>query len=52
MRLKNEIEQAELEGFVSTQDVTHQTKEKKRKPRHRNRKTRKVVKEDDKEEEQ
>ncbi len=35
MRLKNEIAQAELEGFVPTQDITHATKEKKKKPRHR-----------------
>lgn len=52
IRLKNEIPQEELEGFVPTNDeVTHASKEKKNKARHRNRKTRKVVKSDDKEEE-
>ena len=50
LRLKDEIPQAELEGFVATQNVAHSTKEKKKKPRHRNRKTRKVVKSDDEEE--
>jgi len=52
IRLKNEIPQEELEGFVASNDeVAHSSKEKKKKPRHRNRKTRKVVKSDDKEEE-
>ena len=51
MRLKAEIEQVELDGFVPTQNKAHKTKEKKKKPRHRNRKTRKVVKPEDKEEE-
>ena len=51
MRLKAEIEQVELEGFEATQNTAHKTKEKKKKPRHRNRKTRKVVKQEDKEEE-
>ncbi len=50
IRLKNEIEQAELEGFIPTQNVAHSTKEKKKKPRHRNKKTKNVVKSDDKKE--
>lgn len=53
MRQKNDIPQEVLEGFESlTQDkVTHVTKEKKNKTRHRNRKTRKDAKSEDKEEE-
>lgn len=51
MRLKNEIKREELEGFVATKNLAHSTKEKKNKPRHRNRKTRKEVKSDDNEEE-
>ncbi len=47
LRLKNEIEQAELDGFIPTQHVAHLTKEKKKKPRHRNKKRKKVVKSDD-----
>jgi len=44
LRLKTEIEQAELEGFEPIQNKAHKTKEKKKKPRHRHRKTRKAVK--------
>jgi len=51
MRLKDEIPQEELDGFVPNQNTAHSSKEKKNKPRHRNRKTRKVVKEEDNEEE-
>jgi len=53
IRLKDEIEQVELDGFSpsNNDNKTHQIKEKKKKPRHRNRKTRKVVKSEDKEEE-
>lgn len=51
IRLKNEIQQAELEGFIATGNLTHTTKEKKKKPRHRNKKSKKVVKSEDKEEE-
>ena len=51
LRLKAEIEQAELDGFVPTQNKAHKIKDKKKKPRHRNRKIRKVVKPEDKEEE-
>ena len=51
LRLKDEIAQAELEGFVPSENQAHKNKEKKKKPRHRNRKTRKVVKPEDKEEE-
>jgi ATP-dependent RNA helicase RhlE len=50
IRLKDEIPQVELEGFVPTQNEVHATKEKTKKSRHRSRKTRKVVKEDDNEE--
>ena len=51
IRLKNEIPQEELDGFVSSNDeVAHASKEKKKKPRHRNKKTKKVSKSDDKEE--
>ena len=53
IRLKNEIPQESLEGFEPTNEnnKTHIAKEKKNKPRHRNRKTRKVVKPEDKDEE-
>ena len=51
IRLKNEIPQEELKGFEPTGNEAHSTKEKKNKQRHRNRKTRKVVKSDDKEDE-
>ncbi len=51
MRLKNEIPQEILEGFVPTNNdnATHITKEKKKKPRHRNKKTKKEVKSENKE---
>jgi len=51
IRLKDEIHQEELEGFVPTQNEVHVTKEKKKKSRHRNRKIRKVIKSEDNEEE-
>ena len=44
VRLKNEIAQEFLEGFEPTENLTHSTKEKKKKPRHRNKKTKKVSK--------
>ena len=50
MRQKNNIPQEVFEDFVSTDNVTHITKEKKKKPRHRNKKTRKDEKSDEKEE--
>ena len=49
IRLKNEIDQAELEGFIPTQNIAHSTKERKKKPRHRKKKTKKVVRSEDKE---
>lgn len=51
IRLKNEIPQEELEGFVPTvsDKVAHSVKEKKKKPRHRKNKTKKVSKPEDKE---
>lgn len=46
MRQKNEIPQKELEGFTlkATDEAAHVTKDKKKKPRHRNKKTRKETK--------
>ena len=46
MRQKNEIPHKELEGFtlIATDEVAHATKDKKKKPRHRNKKTRKESK--------
>jgi hypothetical protein len=49
MRLKNEIPQEELKNFVLTNEdvVTHSFKEKKNKPRHRKKKTKKIGKKED-----
>ena len=46
MRLKNEIPQKELEGFVAkeTNEMAHAKKEKKKKPRHRKKKLKKTSK--------
>lgn len=54
IRLKNEIPQEELEGFVPAvvNEVVHSKKEKKKKPRHLKNKTRKVSKSEDKKEEE
>jgi len=51
MRQKNDIKQAELKGFVPAQNEAHVIKEKKKKPRHRNTKSKKVVKPEYQEEE-
>ncbi len=52
LRLKAEIPQEVLDGFVPTTEdkTTHAIKDKKKKPRHRKNKTRKVVGSDDKKE--
>jgi len=48
IRLKNEIPQEELEGFVPSNDeVAHSTKAKKKKPRHRKKREKKVNKEEE-----
>lgn len=54
IRLKDEIPQEELEGFVPevADEVVHSKKEKKKKPRHLKNKTRKVSKSEDKKEEE
>lgn len=54
LRLKAEIPQEVLDGFVpKTEDKTiHKIKDKKKKPRHRKNKTRKVVEQEDKEKEE
>ncbi len=44
IRLKNEIKQEELDGFTPTQNRIHSIKEKKKKPRHSKKKTKKVTK--------
>lgn len=46
MRLKNEIPQEDLEGFVpkETNEIAHAKKEKKKKPRHRKKKLKKTTK--------
>ena len=48
IRLKNEIPQEVVEGFIPSNDeVAHSTKDKKKKLRHRNKKTKKASKSDD-----
>ena len=44
MRQKHEIQQANLEDFVSNKNTTHTTKKRKKKPRHRKNKTNEVFK--------
>lgn len=47
LRLKDTIKQDQLDGFEPTLHVAHLSKDKKNKTRHRNRKTKKLVKLDD-----